>query len=274
MSYYAVLIGVSRTGRTNTPMPAAVPAIKAMRGFLRSAGVPEANIAWLPEATCKAVTDAFDPIAQKVTRDDTLLIMFAGHGVLGQGGEPDAWALHGMDVITDELLGEWLARVPGAARRIIVSDCCYGLGIARPGQGVNSFHGLCVRLKYEIARLRQRLFFDFFGHAQRFASALTGRIRSVEPLAPMICLAAASAIGEVLNRDERLFLTLTLGVAAGGGKYDDLQLDFDTVRTATSAFCIETNPKERMKEVVLAVAGKPALVDAAYPVVSKATAEN
>jgi hypothetical protein len=255
VSYYAVLIGVSKTGRTKVRMPAAVPAITAMRAFLRSAHVPDSNLAFLAEASYQEVEDAVGPLAKQVTQDDTLLIMFVGHGVQGQGTDPDAWALRGMDVITDEVLSGWLARVPATARRIVISDCCYGLGIAHPGPGSNAFPGLCATLRYELARLRQRLFFDFFGRAQRFASAMTRRIRSVEPLAPMICLAAASAVDEVTNRDERLFLTLTLGIAAGGGKYDDLQLDFETVRTATSAFCVEANPRERLHEVVLAVAG-------------------
>ena len=268
-----MLIGVSRTGRTKVVMSAAVPAINAMRSFLRSANVAESNIAYLPEVACKEVEVAFARIAKKVTRDDTLLIMFAGHGVQGQGTDPDAWALRGMDVITDRMLAGWLASVPTAARRIVVSDCCYGLGIARPGPGLRGFHGLCARLKYAWMRLRQRLFFDFRGHAQGFAHALTRHLHSEDALAPMICLAAASAIDEVTNRDERLFVTLMLGAAAGGGKYDDLDGDFETVRTATSVFCIETNPPERRREVVLAVANKASFAgDAA--VAAAVVAEN
>jgi hypothetical protein len=257
MSYYAVLIGVTKG--PDSIMPRAVQTAGAMKTFLKSANVPEENVCLLDEPDRDRVDRALTWLTSVATSDDTLLLMYIGHGIQGSGKIPYGWLLTGQRNIDADDLAKWLDTVPSAARRIVISDCCYGEGIAAVPTGVSLFSVLCARLRDALMWLRHRVLTDFDAISNAFARQVVGKTHTVGIQAPMICISGAAADRQTDDGRERLLALLTIGAAAAGSTYTDLQGDFDRVKDGNKGFNVLPTPKDRWSEKVLATQGVPAV---------------
>ncbi|WP_217183234.1 caspase family protein [Streptomyces sp. AC495_CC817] len=125
----AVLIGVSRyTGLE--PLPAVANNLPALAAALTG------NVSWgLPADHCTVVgepatqRDMLDPVKDAADRtSDTLLVYFAGHGLLDSTGQlffglPDSRPGWGYTGVRYQELREILTHSP-AARHVVILDCC------------------------------------------------------------------------------------------------------------------------------------------------------
>lgn len=91
-----------------------------------------------PEATCKAVDDAFAGAAQTLAGGDTLLITFSGHGTVVRDrncdelGWDEAWCLHDGILLDDKLAGFWKLFEAGV-RIVVVAESCFSGDMLRHG---------------------------------------------------------------------------------------------------------------------------------------------
>ena len=244
MSFYALLIGVRQTKHAPDLIEAALPSIPAMSTFLYNARRARCeDILRLPEATAKEVADGLETLSARIRDHDTVLIMFTGHGY--QQADADGWALRDKDKYLDRQLIQWLKGIPGSARRIVISNACYGAGIARTGRGLMLARKLTRTLKHKLTpapersrigpvrRLARRVVrrlkdwlrpeLDLDQLAQQFANKL---VKS-SPDVPMICLASASATGDVGSGPQQEFLDITLTAARRGSTYRELRKRYD-----------------------------------------------
>jgi hypothetical protein len=88
-------------------------------------------------ATRRAVHDALSAAAGSMTRGDTLLVSFAGHGCLqadvdaddGHGWD-ETWCLYDGEIVDDQLASYWRLFAPGV-RIVVVADGCHSAGCGR-----------------------------------------------------------------------------------------------------------------------------------------------
>ncbi|MFD4522764.1 caspase family protein [Streptomyces sp. NPDC058470] len=127
----AVLIGASRYFHLDD-LPAVQANVPALRALLCGPDAPfntENCVALVDPATTVEVSKAVQKAAREAT--DTLLIYYAGHGLLDDKGD-----LHlavpqsdNASVYDTAVPYDWIRRPiesTGAARRIVILDCCYG----------------------------------------------------------------------------------------------------------------------------------------------------
>jgi hypothetical protein len=263
VNYYALLIGVTTTAsRPDSIMTHAVPTARAMQTFLESANVPAENIRLLQEPTRDDLDSMLAWLTDAVTTGDTLLVMYVGHGIEGSASASYGWWLTSSDHITSAELATWLDTVSNAARRIVISDCCYGEGITKLPQSTSVLGRICAGLQNALARLRKRLFADYTAMAAQFATQVIARTHTVGVQAPMICIAGAALDREVDDGRERLLMLLTIGAAAAGSTYAELQGDFARVKDGDKGFNIQPTPKELLGERVLGTPGTPVVTPA------------
>ncbi|WP_217575709.1 caspase family protein [Streptomyces sp. GbtcB7] len=126
----AVLVGASTFQRLEG-LPAVQANVPALRSLLTGPSGPflTGNCSSLVDpASTREVSAAFRQAAKEAT--DTLLIYYAGHGLLDETGElylavPDS---DHTSVYDTSLPYDWIrraVRTTGAGRRIVILDCCY-----------------------------------------------------------------------------------------------------------------------------------------------------
>jgi len=100
---------------------------RQLRDDFLGLGVPDGNVVLLQEeqATAAAVTRELAKLAGKLLADDTVFIVFLGHGVMRQSSE---FVLYDRTVPVKELLNE-LMNGP-AAKAVLIADACHS---GRPG---------------------------------------------------------------------------------------------------------------------------------------------
>ncbi|MCX5357320.1 caspase family protein [Streptomyces sp. NBC_00124] len=126
----AVLVGAGRFSRLDD-LPAVQANVPALRALLCGTDTPfrtENCVSLVDPATTVEVSKAVQKAAREAT--DTLLIYYAGHGLLDDKGE-----LHlavpqsdNTSVYDTAVPYDWIRRPiasTGAARRVVILDCCY-----------------------------------------------------------------------------------------------------------------------------------------------------
>lgn len=108
-----------------------------MAGLASRAGYDSILVLRGPAATRAAVHDALAGAAGTLSRGDTLLVSFSGHG--GQEmdrdaderhGSDESWCLYDGSLLDDRLAGYWRLFDPGV-RIVVVSESCYSGGMGR-----------------------------------------------------------------------------------------------------------------------------------------------
>src|SRR4029079_6365626 len=87
-----------------------------------------------PRALKKDVCDAFEKVRGLASADDLFIVLFIGHGIPSDHIDHtyEAWALNGKE-FSDQDLADALAKLDHGVEVVVISDACYGGGIARPG---------------------------------------------------------------------------------------------------------------------------------------------
>lgn len=259
MTHYALLIGVrSSPLAPDKVMPRAVQTASALQSYLRVAGIStQVKLLEDPQSAQKVKTE-FDDLVRDMTDDDTVIIAYVGHGMEGSGNEPPRWLLASNETISASALAAMLDGPPARARRIVISDCCYGQGVASLPQGARGTRGALIWLWHEIARLRHRLLLDYRNVARRFTESLMAQRSGKSAGAPMVCIAGASAIQETDDDRERLLILLVIGAAVAGSRNRELKNDFDRVKRQNTGFYLESNRSSLLDELVLGTGGAAA----------------
>lgn len=113
-----------------------------MAGLASRAGYDSILVLRGPAATRAAVHQALAGAAGTMSRGDTLLVSFSGHG--GQEidrdaderhGSDESWCLYDGSLLDDKLAGYWRLFDPGI-RIVVVSESCYSGGMGRPYYGL------------------------------------------------------------------------------------------------------------------------------------------
>jgi hypothetical protein len=246
MTMHAILIGVRETGATTDPAGNAIRAVSSMRQFvegpLASSGIKLRFLSSDCEVvSLSEVTKAFDQLEDAVADNDTILVMFAGHGIEPVAGKFGGWALSGEDKFRpDDLKAQW-ARYPNA-RWIVVSDCCYGVAITEKLGFVRRIWRSMLHFLLTILLRGDRARKRFSGLATSTIAALT---LSDMPVAPkdLITIAGASASETLSDGGQLLLATLLVGSALGRLTYLQLELSFGLVKVKEQSFvcrCPET----------------------------------
>jgi len=184
-----------------------------------------------------SVIAEFAAISTQFTDGDTLVVMFAGHGVQDEHDNFKGWALSGDDTFSPDDLEEqyesYYAKYP-KARWIVLSDCCYGDGIT---EGASAYGVLQRCLAAFYTKVLRR---DTKQHRyKRLAeSAVTTLQRTAGKGAPanMISIAAAAADEIVSDGGQLLFATMLVGSSIGQRTYQELDDSFGLVNVQTHAF--------------------------------------
>lgn len=114
------------------PAPAAArdTARRAQR-ICERAGVAEQRTLAGDQATAEALRDALEHAAAVLSEDGLLIVTFSGHTERGDGPIDTAhWCLVGGGLPLSQV-ADHLARLPPAARVVIIADTCYAAAIAR-----------------------------------------------------------------------------------------------------------------------------------------------
>jgi len=248
----AILIDVPQTGYTDVPFGTASEAVELLESYLCREGVPAQNIHRLSGRVSYCdVRHELDLLSKKCQSGDTVVLMFAGHGLeeIQQGHETTyAWALWGCDKVE---MSELKAKFDSLdmVRWIVVSDCCYGAK-AFP-QTSFSWSRLWRKL---FAGLMRRLSFKIVDDDDYLRKAARGAVDALRPKASILLagvfIGIAGATGTVSMGGEWLLALSVVGCAANGLPYTALQREFDLVHTSTSAFVLQCSSVDEAKPVL------------------------
>lgn len=113
------------------PPAAARDTVRRAQRICERAGVTEQRTLTGDDATAEALRDALDHAAAVLSEDGLLVVTFSGHTERGDGPIDTAhWCLVGGGLPLSQIANH-LARLPPAARVVIIADTCYGAAIAR-----------------------------------------------------------------------------------------------------------------------------------------------
>lgn len=248
MTTHAILIGVRDTGATTDPAGNAIPAVSSMLRFvegpLASSGIKCFLSSDDAVVSLDAVIAAFDQLEDVLTDNDTILVMFAGHGI-APAGKFDGWALSGKDKFRPADLWTQLARYPNA-RWIVVSDCCYGAAIIEKIGFVRRIWLTPMGILLTTFLRRDRVETRFNRLATSTITALTPSDMLAKPkdlMKDLIMIAGASAAEELSDGGQLLLATLLVGSALGQLTYDELDLSFRLVDVEEQSFVCQCPEK-------------------------------
>lgn len=270
MTHYALLIGVKTSlAAGDKTMPRAVETASVLQHHLHAVGIPDQNVCLLKEPTkADDVKTEFKKLVQNATDNDTVIIAYIGHGKQASGGEPHKWLLASYESISATELATMLDHPPPGARRIVISDCCYGLGIASLPQNIRGVRRWLTVLRLMIARLREWLGraiawlrVDYRVLAGRVTRSLLHAFHANKSGAPLVCIAGALPNQDTDDDRERILILLTIGAVVAGSTNAELKKDFSRVSYQNTAFELEPNHASLLDEFVLGLA--PAAASAA-----------
>jgi hypothetical protein len=235
----ALLIAGDQPGVAGNPTPGALDALAVVERDLRSrfAGTGIELVALHGAPTRRAVRDALSQLQAITWRDDLLVVMFAGHGKAPAADQPaEAWSLTTDEVFTDIDLAAALLGFAAGVEIVAICACCYGEGFFVPG--VPGVPGAAPP-----DRARPRL----------------------SPECPMVCISAASEIGQVTLTKLVELAQDTVNAAAAGQSYAELARAFAARRYTGREFHVDARPAERLADRVLAVTARAAEPDDPAP---------
>jgi len=233
----ALLIAGDQAGSPGTPTPGAMAALAVVASDLQlrfaSAGVEIETLCTAP--TKQHVMTGFAKLLTTVRPNDLLVVMFAGHGK-----EPDprdaqpaqAWSLTDDQDFTDLELATALLAFPTGVDVVVICDCCYGEGFFEAG-----------------AVLPERL--------QRLRDTRDRAWQDVANNSPMVCISAASDVGQVTLTKLVELANDTVAAAAAGHSYAQLATTFDQNKLTGREFHVDARPAERLGDAVLSTTATP-----------------
>lgn len=245
----AVLIGASSTANS-PPVLAAVTVVNKVSALLTQQFGANATIAKLVDndATHTKVTQELAAARTAASDGELFVLLFAGHGLPATDQAPfQSWALKGMDRFTDIELAQQLLAFTAKVDTVVISACCYGEGLFKPGPFSNVVHHpwsphltpheLDIKFQLRIFNQRRITFLK---------SAFAAKN------APMVCISAAAKQGQALAGVlDELASDIALATKAQN-TYQQLADKFDEDAFAGRAFQVDARPSTRMNDVVLA----------------------
>jgi len=207
---------------------------------LRFAGEGVEVVTLCMAPTKQLVMAALARLHASVRQDDLLVVMFAGHGK-----EPDpqdaqpaqAWSLTAGQDFTDLELATALLAFPAGVDIVVICDCCYGEGFFVAG-----------------AVLPERL--------RRLRDIRDTAWQVVATNSPMVCISAASDVGQVTLTKLVELARDTVAAATAGHSYAELAAVFDQRKLTGREFHVDARPAERLGDRVLSTAAPRPRTDA------------
>jgi hypothetical protein len=143
----ALVVGID-SYRAVSKLDGAVADARDLAGTLQRAGVTDVTIMLNENATRAALVDALEGLAGRASKDDLIIVTFAGHGAQEKTtvsrAEPDGWdeffVLWGFDTsgpataerLLDDEIFSWIGRVAATgAHTIFLADVCFGGGLSK-----------------------------------------------------------------------------------------------------------------------------------------------
>jgi hypothetical protein len=221
-----------------------------------------------PLALKDDVQKAFKQVGKLASSGDLFVVMFIGHGIPSDHGKHayEAWALNDAE-FSDRDLANRLAELDPDVEVVVISDACYGAGIARPGsKGLSRvwspFHELFSEVFDEacerfytwpfLARYREM-------KLKAFADAWTPHAlpsRATKPtelptLNQMVCISAASWDDEVSLSNMSCLIDMTIKAVECNETHGALADRFYIQSATDAAFQLQAFPNNRMCKPLL-----------------------
>lgn len=143
----ALVVGID-SYRAVSKLDGAVADARDLAGTLLRAGVIDVTMMLNENATRAALVDALEGLAGRASKNDLIIVTFAGHGAQEKTAvspaEPDGWdeffVLWGFDTsgpataerLLDDEIFSWIGRVAATgAHTIFLADVCFGGGLSK-----------------------------------------------------------------------------------------------------------------------------------------------
>ena len=143
----ALVVGID-SYRAVSQLDGAVADARDLAGTLQRAGVSDVTMMLNENATRSTLLDALEGLASRASRNDLIIVTFAGHGAQEKTAvspaEPDGWdeffVLWGFDAsgpataerLLDDEMFSWIGRVAATgAQTIFLADVCFGGGLTK-----------------------------------------------------------------------------------------------------------------------------------------------
>jgi hypothetical protein len=153
----AVLVGVTEGTNQRDGAGDAVDQLGALLSC-RFTGAGTVRSLTGPDASRGGVLAAIAAALAACRSGDLFVLLFSGHGDSPHGGE--VWQLNDDTLSDGELAGLLRPFNDNSVEVFVVSDCCYGRGMRRPGPGVTALTRACSsasELVWTFARRSRRL---------------------------------------------------------------------------------------------------------------------
>lgn len=143
----ALVVGID-SYRAVSQLDGAVADARDLAGTLQRAGVADVTMMLNENATRAALMDGLDGLAGRASKNDLIIVTFAGHGAQEKtavsSAEPDGWdeffVLWGFGTsgpataerLLDDEIFSWIGRVAATgAQTIFLADVCFGGGLSK-----------------------------------------------------------------------------------------------------------------------------------------------
>lgn len=265
---HAILISVPQSSAYPTKViPGADAALDCFAALLTERftdPAPSICVLKRPDATEVNVTAAFEEAGCQLSGDDLFIVLFIGHGRGSHTGHVyQAWALNDSE-FTDKQLADHLSKLPKTIEVVIISDSCYGAGIATPGPRIlpakwARLHAVLDKIDDWIAKLpilrryrgfERRVLVDAWTpSALLLASNQPNELRKLNQ---MVCIAAAASRDEVGLASMAVLVDMTISAVRANGTHGSLADAFEAAAVPGARFQVQARPSARMCTPLLA----------------------
>jgi hypothetical protein len=264
---YAILISVPQSAEyQTTTIPDADEAVERFRVMLDQRFHEKLVVASLkrPDATQDKVCQAFEGAVGHLAGGDLFIILFIGHGLQASDTHAyQAWALDDSE-FTDRQLAGYLARLKRNVEVVIISDSCYGAGIAAPGPTAlrfasRPFHAMIKKVRALFYRLP---FMRTYHRRQLPELANAWSSGELEKVATrpdaltradkLVCIAAASWWDQVDPYAMKDLIDMTIDAVEANCTHGALADAFDERAASGATFQLIVRPNDRMCTRLLA----------------------
>lgn len=213
-----------------------------------------------------ATHDAALENLRAIHTSDLVIVLFAGHGAVCEAKAYQSWLLHDTELRDDELAPE-ITRLAQFAEVVIISDCCYGAGIRRPGLLKSGQRGASARLVdwmyqlsgrppeaalVDVAELEQFRLSTFARGWRPAALLLKSNMNSlIATTNDIVCLAAAASDDAVTFRAEARFVREIINAMEANLSHGRLADRFEDQAMPASSFQLFIRPNDHMNKPIL-----------------------
>ncbi|OFY50206.1 MAG: hypothetical protein A2Y87_11030 [Bacteroidetes bacterium RBG_13_46_8] len=154
--YYALIIGINEYQDPNlSNLDYPVKDAESLRNILETRYLfDEENIIFLVNATRSEINNALDILARKITREDNLLIFYAGHGWwdekadIGYWLPKDAKREYKADWFRNSTLCDYIREI-NSKHTLLITDACFGGSIFKT-RSANMETAKAIQMLYEL----------------------------------------------------------------------------------------------------------------------------